>query len=314
MDIGKFVTSLFGARPRQTLLFPKPVTAFAAVLESDHQATCLGVTVICDRPVTALCGALVAMGHDGAMQVVDTRNAPVCFVEDLRETVAVGSRETMTVSIIHGDCRAVLATLASDSIHCVVTSPPYFRPQKLRRRWPDRAGANAGRIHSRDGCGVPRGAARDAPGRDLLAQHGRLVRGIVGRNRRTDIASGLRAQSCHQPAQDAQSRVQVWAEGERPDDGPVAIALVDDGWWLRKDIIWAKPNPMPESATDRPTSSHEHVFLLTKSPRYFYDADAVREGRTSDEDANTFRGGSFIGGETDNATLGKCKVVGNQAR
>jgi hypothetical protein len=58
----------------------------------------------------------------------------------------------------------------------------------------------------------------------------------------------------------------------------VAFALRADGWWLRKDIIWAKPNPMPESATDRPTSSHEHVFLLAKSARYFFDAEAVREG------------------------------------
>jgi DNA modification methylase len=57
----------------------------------------------------------------------------------------------------------------------------------------------------------------------------------------------------------------------------VAFALQDDGWWLRSDIIWAKPNPMPESITDRPTKSHEYVFLLTKSPRYFYDAEAVRE-------------------------------------
>jgi hypothetical protein len=57
----------------------------------------------------------------------------------------------------------------------------------------------------------------------------------------------------------------------------LALALQADGWWVRSDIIWAKPNPMPESCTDRPTSAHEHVFLLTKSARYFYDADAVRE-------------------------------------
>jgi len=57
----------------------------------------------------------------------------------------------------------------------------------------------------------------------------------------------------------------------------VALALQADGWWLRSDIIWAKPNPMPESVTDRPTKTHEYVFLLTKSAKYFYDADAVRE-------------------------------------
>ncbi len=57
----------------------------------------------------------------------------------------------------------------------------------------------------------------------------------------------------------------------------LAIALQADGWYLRSDIIWAKPNPMPESVTDRPTKSHEHIFLLTKRSKYFYDADAVRE-------------------------------------
>jgi DNA modification methylase len=55
-------------------------------------------------------------------------------------------------------------------------------------------------------------------------------------------------------------------------------ALRADGWYLRSDIIWAKPNPMPESVTDRPTKAHEYLFLLSKSARYFYDADAVREG------------------------------------
>ena len=57
----------------------------------------------------------------------------------------------------------------------------------------------------------------------------------------------------------------------------VAFALQADGWYLRSDIVWAKPNPMPESVTDRPTRSHEYIFLLSKSERYFYDADAIKE-------------------------------------
>ena len=60
----------------------------------------------------------------------------------------------------------------------------------------------------------------------------------------------------------------------------IAFALQADGWWLRSDIIWAKPNPMPESVTDRPTKAHEYIFLLTKSARYFYDAEAVKEAAT----------------------------------
>lgn len=56
-----------------------------------------------------------------------------------------------------------------------------------------------------------------------------------------------------------------------------AIALQDAGWWVRSEIIWAKPNPMPESIRDRPATSHEKIFMLTKAPRYFYDKDAVRQ-------------------------------------
>jgi DNA modification methylase len=59
----------------------------------------------------------------------------------------------------------------------------------------------------------------------------------------------------------------------------VAFALQADGWYLRSDIIWSKPNPMPESVTDRPTKAHEYVFLLTKKAKYYYDADAVREAQ-----------------------------------
>lgn len=64
----------------------------------------------------------------------------------------------------------------------------------------------------------------------------------------------------------------------------VAFALQADGWYLRSDIIWHKPNPMPESVTDRPTKAHEYLFLLSKRPTYFYDADAVRETTGSESD------------------------------
>ena len=72
------------------------------------------------------------------------------------------------------------------------------------------------------------------------------------------------------------------ASGVKPKDlvgipWRVAFALQADGWWLRSDVVWAKPNPMPESVTDRPTRSHEYLFLLTKSAKYAYDADAIRE-------------------------------------
>lgn len=57
----------------------------------------------------------------------------------------------------------------------------------------------------------------------------------------------------------------------------IAIALQDDGWWIRSEIIWHKPNPMPESVRDRPTSAHEKIWLITKNKKYYYDADAIKE-------------------------------------
>jgi DNA modification methylase len=70
----------------------------------------------------------------------------------------------------------------------------------------------------------------------------------------------------------------------------VAFALQADGWYLRSDIIWSKPNPMPESVTDRPTKSHEYLFLLTKSKSYYYDAEAVRERSSPDMEHRASRG------------------------
>jgi DNA modification methylase len=69
----------------------------------------------------------------------------------------------------------------------------------------------------------------------------------------------------------------------------LAFALQADGWYLRSDIIWSKPNPMPESCTDRPTKAHEYLFLLTKRAKYYYDADAVREAAVYEGDARHLR-------------------------
>jgi len=88
----------------------------------------------------------------------------------------------------------------------------------------------------------------------------------------------------------------------------VAFALQADGWWLRSDIIWNKPNPMPESVTDRPTKSHEYLFLLSKAGKYFYDADAIREPHAEVSLARAKRnrfGGKYQG--TDTAEHGALK-------
>jgi site-specific DNA-methyltransferase (cytosine-N4-specific) len=88
----------------------------------------------------------------------------------------------------------------------------------------------------------------------------------------------------------------------------VAFALQDDGWILRSEIIWHKPNPMPESVTDRPTKSHETLFLLSKSPKYFYDAPAIAE-----EAARGDGGSKFDTGKTAAHQLGRSQR-GREAR
>lgn len=86
----------------------------------------------------------------------------------------------------------------------------------------------------------------------------------------------------------------------------LAIALQEAGWYVRSEIIWAKPNPMPESVTDRPTSSHEKIYLLTKKPRYFYDADAVREITGNESNYDNYGGKSWHPHEED-LTAGNVK-------
>ncbi len=79
----------------------------------------------------------------------------------------------------------------------------------------------------------------------------------------------------------------------------VAFALRADGWYLRQDIIWHKSNAMPESVRDRCTKSHEYIFLLSKSPRYYFNADAIREPCGKKGNAKTFRGGgAYTGGRS----------------
>jgi DNA modification methylase len=92
----------------------------------------------------------------------------------------------------------------------------------------------------------------------------------------------------------------------------VAFALQADGWWLRMDNIWSKPNPMPESVTDRPTKAHEYFFLLSKSERYYYDAEAIKDPGVQDEWANGFRGGAYTERKTfDNQDGGGRTARGN---
>ena len=85
----------------------------------------------------------------------------------------------------------------------------------------------------------------------------------------------------------------------------LAFALRDDGWYLRQDIIWSKPNPMPESVRDRCTKSHEYIFLLTKKPKYYYDAEAVKERATSTDTSMRNRDAGKL-----NNTPGRTRMAG----
>lgn len=94
-----------------------------------------------------------------------------------------------------------------------------------------------------------------------------------------------------------------------------AFAMREDGWYLRQDIIWSKPNAMPESVYDRCTKSHEYIFLFSKSHQYYFDSEAIKEQATGTEDANGFRGGAYVNGDTfDNSKGGKRKTSGNKRR
>lgn len=168
--------------------------------------------------------------------------------------------------------------------------PPVLRPPRLRPARPVRAGGHSGRLCRRD----PRAAGRSSPGprrrRDAVAQPRRLLRRQGQRRevRRTHprqlaaVRDSLPGQ--HHEHRPCKSLLGIpWR---------VAIALTDAGWILRNDIVWAKPNPTPESVRDRCVASHEHLFLLTKTAPYWFDQDALAEpgqGRASGSRPDTAR-------------------------
>ena len=129
---------------------------------------------------------------------------------------------------------------------------------------------------------------------ELFREIRRVLRddGVAFVNIGDSYSSGGRGSSDHHRQKIGSKTAQAQVLGPRsaPDGmGPknlmlipfrFAIALQDDGWIVRSDIIWHKPNAMPESVEDRPTTAHEHIFLLSKSPKYFYDADSIREPQT----------------------------------
>ena len=180
--------------------------------------------------------------------------------------------------MILGDCRDVLPTLDACSVRCCVTSPPYWglRDYGVERQ--------LGLEKTREEY-VAQIVAVFREVRRVLADDGTLWCNL-GDSYATGTTSDRKptARGKHgywkNPA--VNKRIDGPEIGLKPKDlvgipWRVAFALQADGWYLRSDIIWAKPNPMPESVTDRPTKSHEYVFLLSKEPRYYYDAGAIAE-------------------------------------
>jgi DNA modification methylase len=183
----------------------------------------------------------------------------------------------MSVSVLHGDCRDVLKTLPDASVHCCVTSPPYFG---LRDYGVD---GQIG-LEATPDAFVAEMVAVFREVRRVLRDDGTLWLNLgdsysahAGQRKTTDKA-GIKQQS-NVASSNAPSRHVVGLGAKQLIGIPwrVAFALQADGWYLRQDIIWSKPNPMPESVTDRCTKAHEYLFLLSKSPRYHFDADAIAE-------------------------------------
>lgn len=190
--------------------------------------------------------------------------------------------------IVVGD--ALELPLRDRSVQCVVTSPPYWGLRKY-------AGAQDLVWQHDDGTEWV-GALGQEPTPEMLVGHlvqvCREVRRVLkedgtlwmnlgdsyAANRSYPVPS-TKGGPKHAPAQGFEGSAMRVPTGLKAKDligipWMVAFALRADGWYLRSDIIWAKPNPMPESVQDRPTRAHEYVFLLTKSARYYYDAAAIR--------------------------------------
>lgn len=212
-----------------------------------------------------------------------------------------GTETTIMVNeILSGDIREIAPTLATGSINCIVTSPPY---------WGLRDYGVAGQIGLEP---TPEEYVTSLVSifrelRRVLADDGTLwlnlgdtyatggggreyqsYNGNVGRRQIPDQKNPNSGIPEFQPNRSGNHGLKSKDLVGIP--WRVALALQADGWYLRSDIIWSKPNPMPESVTDRPTKAHEYIFLLAKSERYYYDAEAIKEPQSPDSLPRLMRG------------------------
>lgn len=201
--------------------------------------------------------------------------------------------EDEQVALYHGDALDVLRTLPDASINCCVTSPPYFG---LRNYGNDHRQYG---LESSPAAYVETMRAVFSEVRRVLTDDGSCWLNL-GDSYASDPGNGRGSGST------LQGRKHEFSGSPTPTTNAtkpgvtlarknllgipwrVAFALQDDGWILRSDIIWAKPNPMPSPVNDRPTNAHEYLFLLTKSPRYYYNGDAIAETATGKGSGNGY--------------------------
>lgn len=203
-----------------------------------------------------------------------------------------------TVTLHHGDALDVLSTLDAGSVDCAVTSPPYFCLRDYGQ--PGQYGLEASPAEYVE---TMRGLFAEV--RRVLADDGTLwlnigdsyvSGGAIGRNdagRDFTVGGGNKLGSGNPGRQGTRKVVNTLpAKNLLGIPWRVAFALQDDGWILRNAIVWHKPNAMPTSVTDRLGTKHEHVFLFAKSPRYWFDLDAIREAPRSTADEYARAGAS----------------------
>lgn len=195
----------------------------------------------------------------------------------------------MNLTVLQGDWVEQLRTLRDASVHCCVTSPPYWglrdygvEGQLGLEKTPEEYVAKMV-----EGFREVRRVLRDDG--TLWLNLGDSYSSILRSGRKESPGVGAKQEITQRVktgvkwhAGDGSKFRWTLEGGQKPKDlvgipWMVAFALRADGWYLRSDIIWHKSNPMPESVTDRPTKSHEYIFLLSKSQRYFYDAEAIKE-------------------------------------
>lgn len=199
-----------------------------------------------------------------------------------------------SVILLFGDAEAEMQTLPDQSVRCCVTSPPYFG---LRSYLPDGHSNKAVEIGSEASLDayLDRLVAVFREVRRVLTDDGTLwinvgdsyassgtpgMQQLAALGERLGTGGGKKHSAM--PAGRASTPAGMVAKNLIGVPWRLAFALQADGWILRQDIIWHKPNPMPESVTDRCTKSHEYVFLLSKSPRYYFDQAAINESSQPD--------------------------------